>query len=81
MAEQHLYPKQQQQQPAGAGVRAEPVFIRDPSALESLSSVLTGVSTYVANTLPTSFSMPSRGGFGSPSSSSNSPGFATNNTT
>ena len=40
---------------------------RDPSALESLSSVLTGVSSYVANTLPTSFSMPARG-FTSPSS-------------
>lgn len=40
---------------------------RDPSALESLSSVLTGVSSYVANTLPTSFSMPTRG-FTSPSS-------------
>ncbi|KAF9203977.1 hypothetical protein BGZ49_005838 [Haplosporangium sp. Z 27] len=79
MAEQHLYQKQQQQhyqpqlpqhQQQGAGVRAEPVFIRDPSALESLSSVLTGVSSYVANTLPTSFSMPSRGFTTSPSSPS-----------
>ncbi|KAF9963460.1 hypothetical protein BGZ65_003233 [Modicella reniformis] len=66
LAEQHLYPKppqqqQQQQQQGSAGVRAEPVFIRDPSALESLSSVLTGVSSYVANTLPASFSMPARG--------------------
>ncbi|KAF9910446.1 Breast carcinoma amplified sequence 3 [Linnemannia zychae] len=60
MSDQQL----QQNQP---GVRAEPVFIRDPSALESLSSVLTGVSSYVANTLPTSFSMPARG-FTSPSS-------------
>ncbi|KAG0053017.1 Breast carcinoma amplified sequence 3 [Gryganskiella cystojenkinii] len=50
-----------------AGVRAEPVFIRDPSALESLSSVLTGVSSYVANTLPASFSLPAKG-FASPSS-------------
>ncbi|KAI9232248.1 MAG: hypothetical protein BYD32DRAFT_173404 [Podila humilis] len=50
----------------GTPRRAEPVFIRDPSALESLSSVLTGVSSYVANTLPTSFSMPTRG-FTSPS--------------
>ncbi|KAG0029592.1 Breast carcinoma amplified sequence 3 [Podila clonocystis] len=50
----------------GTPRRAEPVFIRDPSALESLSSVLTGVSSYVANTLPTSFSMPARG-FTSPS--------------
>ncbi|KAF9546007.1 Breast carcinoma amplified sequence 3 [Mortierella hygrophila] len=58
---------QQQLQQGQAGVRAEPVFIRDPSALESLSSVLTGVSSYVANTLPTSFSMPTRG-FNSPSS-------------
>ncbi|KAG0293146.1 hypothetical protein BGZ98_002308 [Dissophora globulifera] len=72
MAEQHLYPKQHQG--AAAGVRAEPVFIRDPSALESLSSVLTGVSTYVANTLPTSFSMPARG-FTSPSS----PGYVGSN--
>ncbi|KAK3822451.1 MAG: hypothetical protein JOS17DRAFT_317215 [Linnemannia elongata] len=58
---------QQQLQQGQTGVRAEPVFIRDPSALESLSSVLTGVSSYVANTLPTSFSMPTRG-FTSPSS-------------
>ncbi|KAG0346931.1 Breast carcinoma amplified sequence 3 [Podila humilis] len=42
------------------------VRFTDPSALESLSSVLTGVSSYVANTLPTSFSMPTRG-FTSPS--------------
>ncbi|KAG0238977.1 Breast carcinoma amplified sequence 3 [Actinomortierella wolfii] len=54
----------------GRGVRAEPVFIRDPSALESLSSVLTGVSSYVANTLPASFSLPSRG-FTSPSGTVN----------
>ncbi|KAI7828843.1 hypothetical protein BC939DRAFT_51716 [Gamsiella multidivaricata] len=71
MAEQqHPYPKPQQQpqqQQGAVGVRAEPVFIRDPSALESLSSVLTGVSSYVANTLPTSFSMPSRGFSSSPS--------------
>ncbi|KAF9933713.1 Breast carcinoma amplified sequence 3 [Linnemannia zychae] len=67
MADQQL--KQQSQ----FGVRAEPVFIRDPSALESLSSVLTGVSSYVANTLPASFSMPTRG-FASPSS----PGFSGN---
>ncbi|KAF9950494.1 hypothetical protein BGZ72_007866 [Mortierella alpina] len=58
---------EQLQQHGATGVRAEPVFIRDPSALESLSSVLTGVSSYVANTLPTSFSMPARG-FTSPSS-------------
>ncbi|KAF9429785.1 hypothetical protein BGZ94_009479 [Podila epigama] len=51
----------------GTPRRVEPVFLRDPSALESLSSVLTGVSSYVANTLPTSFSMPTRG-FTSPSS-------------
>ncbi|KAF9171281.1 Breast carcinoma amplified sequence 3 [Mortierella sp. AD010] len=87
MADQHLYQKQQQQltqqqlqqqqqQQQGAGVRAEPVFIRDPSALESLSSVLTGVSSYVANTLPTSFSMPARGFATSPSS----PGHPTNPT-
>ncbi|KAF9970931.1 hypothetical protein BGZ73_006195 [Actinomortierella ambigua] len=54
----------------GHGVRAEPVFIRDPSALESLSSVLTGVSSYVANTLPASFSLPSRG-FTTPSGMAN----------
>ncbi|KAG0264146.1 hypothetical protein BG011_007414 [Mortierella polycephala] len=59
--------QQQQQQHGAMGVRAEPVFIRGPSTLESLSSVLTGVSSYVANTLPTSFSMPARG-FPSPSS-------------
>ncbi|KAF9100012.1 Breast carcinoma amplified sequence 3 [Mortierella sp. AD031] len=60
MADQQL----QQSQP---GVRAEPVFIRSPSALESLSSVITGVSSYVANSLPTTFAMPTRG-FTSPSS-------------
>ncbi|KAG0267750.1 Breast carcinoma amplified sequence 3 [Actinomortierella ambigua] len=54
----------------GHGVRAEPVFIRDPSALESLSSVLTGVSSYVANTLPASFSLPARG-FTTPSGTGN----------
>ncbi|KAF9586717.1 Breast carcinoma amplified sequence 3 [Lunasporangiospora selenospora] len=44
-----------------SGVRAEPVFIRDPSALESLSNVITGVSSYVASNFPASFSMPNRG--------------------
>ncbi|KAI8360617.1 hypothetical protein B0O80DRAFT_208002 [Mortierella sp. GBAus27b] len=73
MAEQHRYSKQPQQQ-GGAGVRAEPVFIRDPSAFESLSSVLTGVSSYVTNNLPASLS--GTKGLTTPSS----PGFPPNST-
>ncbi|KAG0210436.1 hypothetical protein BGX28_009345, partial [Mortierella sp. GBA30] len=65
--EPRLQMTEQLLQQGAAGVRAEPVFIRDPSALESLSSVITGVSSYVANTLPAPFSMPARG-FTSPSS-------------
>lgn len=49
---------------------------RDPSTLESLSSVLTGVSSYVASNLPASFSVPSKGGPNTPSN----PGFSTNST-
>ncbi|GES84686.1 autophagy-related protein 18f-like isoform X1 [Rhizophagus clarus] len=41
-------------QPATIGVKADPKFLRDPSALESISSALYGLSSYVAHTLPTS---------------------------
>ncbi|RIA88639.1 hypothetical protein C1645_826048 [Glomus cerebriforme] len=36
------------------GVKADPKFLRDPSALESISSALYGLSSYVAYSLPTS---------------------------
>jgi len=41
-------------QPATIGVKADPKFLRDPSALESISSALYGLSSYVAYSLPTS---------------------------
>ncbi|CAG8751737.1 5630_t:CDS:2, partial [Ambispora leptoticha] len=36
------------------GVRAEPKLLRDPSALESISSAIYGLSSYVAHNLPSS---------------------------
>ncbi|PKY47972.1 hypothetical protein RhiirA4_404025 [Rhizophagus irregularis] len=41
---------------ATIGVKADPKFLRDPSALESISSALYGLSSYVAYSLPTSIS-------------------------
>lgn len=48
---------------------------RDPSAFESLSSVLTGVSSYVASNFPATLSAPSKG-----SATPSSPAFPTNST-
>ncbi|CAG8483800.1 2525_t:CDS:2 [Racocetra fulgida] len=36
------------------GVKADPKLLRDPSTLESISSVISGWSSYVANSLPNS---------------------------